>query len=112
MALSDLRRSGGAYLVRGHVQQGASGHFYLFLEGVARLPFTARIERAHSYRARSASKKGTWPLPLILPLQSAEEGVPREAQERKAAHFLFLDCGGSDGPNDLHCRIAFNSSNW
>ncbi len=28
-----------------------------------RLPFTARIERAHSYRARSASKKGTWPLP-------------------------------------------------
>jgi len=27
-----------------------------------RLPFTARIERAHSYCARSASKKGTWPL--------------------------------------------------
>jgi len=36
------------------------------LEGVARLPFTARIGRAHSDRARSASKKGTWPLPLIL----------------------------------------------
>jgi hypothetical protein len=35
--------------------------------GVARLPFTARIGRAHSYRARSASKKGTWPLlPLIV----------------------------------------------
>jgi len=33
--------------------------------GVAREPFTARIGRAHSYRARSASKKGTWPL---LPL--------------------------------------------
>ena len=31
-----------------------------------RLPFTARIERAHSYRARSASKKGTWPLPPPL----------------------------------------------
>jgi hypothetical protein len=31
-----------------------------------RLPFTARIERAHSYRARSASKKGTWLLPSIL----------------------------------------------
>jgi hypothetical protein len=31
-----------------------------------RLPFTARIERAHSYRARSASKKGTWPLPAHL----------------------------------------------
>src|SRR5207249_1331437 len=28
-----------------------------------RLPFTARMGRAHSYRARSASKKGTWPLP-------------------------------------------------
>ena len=26
------------------------------------LPFTARIERALFYRARSASKKGTWPL--------------------------------------------------
>jgi hypothetical protein len=35
------------------------------------LPLTARIERAHSYRARSASKKGSWllpphPLPHIL----------------------------------------------
>ena len=30
-----------------------------------RLPFTARIGRAHSYRARSASKKGTW---LLLPI--------------------------------------------
>ena len=28
-----------------------------------RLPFAARIERAHSYRGRSASKEGTWPLP-------------------------------------------------
>jgi len=27
------------------------------------LPFTARIERAPFHRARSASKKGTWPLP-------------------------------------------------
>ena len=27
------------------------------------LPFTARIERAQFHRARSASKKGTWPLP-------------------------------------------------
>ena len=27
-----------------------------------RLPFTARIERAQFHRARSASKKGTWPL--------------------------------------------------
>jgi len=28
-----------------------------------RLPFTARIEGAQFHRARSASKKGTWPLP-------------------------------------------------
>jgi hypothetical protein len=32
------------------------------VRGVARLPFTARIERAQFHRARSASKKGTWPL--------------------------------------------------
>ena len=31
-----------------------------------RLPFTARIERAQCHRARSASKKGTWPLPSLL----------------------------------------------
>ena len=30
------------------------------------MPFTARIERAQFYRARSASKEGTWPLPSIL----------------------------------------------
>ena len=35
-------------------------------KGVARLPFTARIERAPFHRARSASKKGTWPLPSGL----------------------------------------------
>jgi hypothetical protein len=29
-----------------------------------RLPSTARIERAQSHRARSASKEGTWPLPI------------------------------------------------
>ena len=29
------------------------------------MPFTARIERALFHRARSASKKGTWP--LLLP---------------------------------------------
>ena len=31
-----------------------------------RLPLTGRVERAHSDRARSASKKGTWPLFLSL----------------------------------------------
>jgi hypothetical protein len=32
-------------------------------KGVARLSFTARIERTQFHRARSASKKGIWPLP-------------------------------------------------
>ena len=39
---------------------------YLSSREWPRLPFPARIERAHSYRARSASKKDTWPLPPIL----------------------------------------------
>ena len=34
------------------------------MRGTARVGSTARIERAHSYRARSASKEGTWPLPF------------------------------------------------
>jgi hypothetical protein len=40
-------------------------------------PFTARMERALFYRARSASKKDTWPLP-----------VPS-----KLARYLFSDGG-------------------
>jgi hypothetical protein len=36
--------------------------FPSFYEEWPRLPSTARIERAHSYRARSASREGTWPL--------------------------------------------------
>ena len=39
----------------------------LYLGEWPRLPFTARIERALSHRARSASKKGTWPLLPIPP---------------------------------------------
>ena len=30
------------------------------------MPFPARIGRAPFHRARSASKKGTWPLPALL----------------------------------------------
>ena len=48
---------------RARVQRGPSGLLCLSWREWPRLPFTARIERAHSYRARSASKKGTWPLP-------------------------------------------------
>ena len=39
-----------------------SDSLYLSLREWPRLPFTARIERAPFHRARSASKKGTWPL--------------------------------------------------
>src|SRR4029077_7214245 len=42
--------------------QSPSNSLHLSLGERPRLPFTARIERAHSDRARSASKKGTWPL--------------------------------------------------
>jgi hypothetical protein len=39
---------------------------YIPLGEWPRLPFSARMGRAHSYCARSASKKGTWP-PLPIP---------------------------------------------
>ena len=47
-----------------------------------RLPFTARIGRAQFHRARSASKKGTWPLlPILLsvrvPRAGGRPGRPR-----------------------------------
>jgi hypothetical protein len=41
----------------------ASNPLHLSLREWPRLPFTARIGRAPFHRARSASKKGTWPLP-------------------------------------------------
>jgi len=49
------------------------------------MPFTARIERALFHRARSASKKGTWPLPLIF----LRPRVAR-AQEIISPHPLIL----------------------
>jgi hypothetical protein len=49
------------------VERGPSNSLYLsFLGEWSRVPFTARIERAQFHRARSASKKGTWPLPSLL----------------------------------------------
>ena len=44
-------------------QARATNPLHLSLRERPSLPFTARIERAHSYRARSASKKGSWSLP-------------------------------------------------
>ena len=43
-------------------KRGPSNRLHLSLREWPRLPFTARIERAQFHRARSASKKGTWPL--------------------------------------------------
>ena len=45
---------------------------YITLGEWSRLPSTARVERAHSDRARSASKEGTWPPPFI-PFQSSSQ---------------------------------------
>ena len=53
-------------MLKRSVQQGPSNSLYLPLGEWPRLPFTARIERAQFQRARSASKKGTWPLPSLL----------------------------------------------
>ena len=68
---------------RAHVQRGPSGFLCLSWREWPKLPFIARIERAHSYRARSASKKGTWPLSphssaracAIFPLYSQGHGL-------------------------------------
>ena len=49
---------------------------------------------------------------LILLLQSAEEGVTREALKREAARFLCPDWLASDGTNDLNRRITLDPSNW
>ena len=43
-------------------ERGPSNSLYLPLGEWPRLPSTTRIERAPFYRARSASKEGTWPL--------------------------------------------------
>jgi hypothetical protein len=48
------------------VECGPSNSLDLSLGEWSRLPFTARIERAQFHRARSASTKGTWPLPPML----------------------------------------------
>ena len=48
------------------VKRILSNSLHLSLREWPRLPFTARIERAPFHRARSASKKGTWPLPSLL----------------------------------------------
>jgi len=84
------------YSLTVRIQHVASDSLCRHLREWLRLPFTARIERAHSYRARSASKKGTWPPPLTLPRPRVArargvigsphhpKGPFREAMERRA----------------------------
>jgi hypothetical protein len=55
------------------------------------MPFTARIGRSPFHRARSASKKGTWPLRPRPPASERVEGVPREALKRERVRFLCPD---------------------
>ena len=80
----------------------------LYLGERPRLPFTARIERAQFHRARSASKKGTWPLPPH-PLR------PRVARAKKIislhpSPFLFICLSQQrleDGISIQHCFQRF-----
>ena len=92
-------------LLRPRVAQALPNSLHLSLEEWPRLPFTARVERAPSERARSASKKGTWPHPFPPPgllvisrewglsdllLRASNEGSPRprvaRAQEINSLH--------------------------
>ena len=59
--LSEGARSGSTGLT--WVFSHSASFLHVSLGEWPRLPSTARIGRAHSYRARSASKEGTWPLP-------------------------------------------------
>ena len=75
------------------------------MRGTARLGSTAHIERAHSYRARSASKEGTWPLPHPLSPQAADkiECGWRQSGNPVALAFLVLL---RDGPIGLRLRAS------
>jgi len=65
---------------------------YLSLGEWPRLSFTARIERAQFHRARSASKKGTWPFPPH-PSQAA-----RSASRRTTRHTSSLPSSLATSP--------------
>ena len=64
-------------------------------EGVARLSFTARIERAQFQRARSASKKGTWSLPPHL----SEAARCASTKDHQAPSPPLLLCSSAPGAN-------------
>src|SRR4029077_10180780 len=56
---------------------------FTHIEEWPRLPFTARIERAHSDRARTASKKGTWPLLTSFPSSPIPQNNARRLSCRR-----------------------------
>ena len=66
--------------------------FSLSLREWPRLPFTAHIGRARSHRARSASKKGTWPLPSPSPSSpiSFQEGDLVNPQLRASNEHILI----------------------
>src|SRR4029077_9858869 len=55
---------------------------FIHIEEWPRLPFTTSIERAHSDRARSASKKGTWLLLTSFPASP----IPQSNARRLSSH--------------------------
>ena len=62
-----------------------------------RLPFTARIERAQFHRARSASKKGTWPLPPH-PSEAARCASKGDGQATPSSFAASEGCEGAGRP--------------
>ena len=63
-----------------------SNSLYIFLEGVAKVALYCAHRTSTFLSCAFCEQEGHLAAPLPL-LQSAEEGVPREAQERKGACF-------------------------
>ena len=103
-------RNGEAYLARAHVQRIMTPQACSFVfPGGGLVDPLLRASNETLPRARVPRAGGRLGrLPLLF--QSAEEGVPRKAQEREAARFLSPDCRGSNETNNLHRCIALNSS--
>ncbi len=59
------------------------------------LSFTTRMKRAHSYRARSASKMDDWPLPiysfLLCQVIKHISGTSGGASNKRRIVYVFAD---------------------
>src|SRR5437773_7480763 len=80
-------------------KRGPSNFLYLSLREWPRLPSTARIGRAQFYRARSASKEGTWPLP---PLLCVQEGMAWRIPVTSSGREEQIQSDYNDGACDVH----------